>query len=1791
MPSTFSCFLIGETTLPISCAEVLLEEGHSVRGVISADPDVTRWAHQRDIPRYDPGMDLAELLGREPFDYLFSVNNLRMLPAGVVTAPRRRAVNFHDGPLPAYAGLNTPVWALLRGERDYGISWHVITEGVDEGDVLEREPVEIAPDETALTLNAKCYEAAIRSFTRLVGALAARDAQGEAQDFSTRVYFGKNKRPAAACALRWERPARELDALVRALDFGDYPNPLGVPKVLLAGDAIAVSGLELAPERSGGAPGTVVAADGASITVTTATEDVRVTLARDAGLEEGAQLPIVEDAEALTAFHEDLARHEDFWTARLATLDPLVLPYARPAAGGEVRSHGFTVPHLDADADAVVAALLLYAGQLAGKDVFDVAYGDDALAAAVAGREHLAAGAVPLRVTADDGRPFADNRAAIGEELSAVRRRVSYMLDLADRDPRLAGTPSVAVVVAEQLGEAKLVTGSGLTMAVSADGGACRWLYDAEAIDDADIAGMERQFTTFLAAIERDGDRPLAELALLGDDELGRLVVEWNDTALEYPRDACIHELFREQVERTPDAVALVADDAELSYRELDRQSDRLARHLQGLGVGPDVRVGVHASRSARMVVGLLAILKAGGAYVPMDPAYPSKRIAFMIEDAEVPVLLASRDVVADLPEHGAEVVLLEDEPDCDDGPVACPATAGDLAYVIYTSGSTGKPKGVMVTHRNAVNFFAGMDERIEYDEPGVWLAETSISFDISVLELFWTLTRGFKVVVFTGREPEVRRVRRRAPATVRDIDFSLFYFAAGQGSGEGKYRLLMDGAKFADEHGFSAIWTPERHFHEFGGLYPNPSVISAAIAATTERLKIRAGSVVSPLHNPARIAEEWSIVDNLSGGRVGISFASGWQPNDFVLAPENFADRKDLMFRQIEIVKRLWRGDSIALPGPFGKDVEVSTLPRPIQPELPVWVTAAGNPETFRAAGEQGFAILTHLLGQTVEETGEKLAIYRAAWRAAGHPGDGHATLMLHTFVGDDVDEVREQVRAPMKEYLRSSVGLIQAAAWTFPTFKQATTGDDGKFTMENLSPEELDAVLDFSFERYFETSGLFGTPETCLRLVERLREIEVDEIACLIDFHTDADVVLAHLPKLDAVRAEATRPRPAAGAEVAVLQHPIAALIEEHGVTHFQCTPSMAGMLLAGPDGETAFRTLHQLLVGGEAFPVVLARQLRALVPGSIENVYGPTETTIWSSTFRLGSADGQRAEDSVLIGRPLANQRLYVLDRHRRPAPIGVPGELFIGGDGVTRGYLNRPELNDERFLADPFAGHGARLYRTGDLAVYRADGNVEFLGRMDNQVKLRGYRIELGEIEAVLADHPEVRETAVVARTDGPGGDPLLVAYLVSRNGSPPSAATLRGYAEERLPEYMVPAIFEVIDEMPRTPNGKLDRKALPAPAEKGAAEPAAFVAPRDDTERSLAELWERQLGVKPVGVRDSFFDLGGHSLLAVRLFGEIEKVFGKRLPLATLFDAPTIELLAEILREERSVPTWSSLVEIQPDGTKPPFFCVHAHGGHVLFYYDLARYLGSDQPLYGLQARGLDGSEAPLGSFEEMARSYIEEMRAVQPEGPYHLGGDCLGGVIAYEMAQQLQAAGQEVALVAMFDSFRPGWPKLRRGVPKPAYGLMHFAHKAGFHFGNVARLRGRERWSYLGDRARRAGFAVRSQAAKAVGKPSPLVRTQTSLSDAYDAYEPKPYDGRITMLRATRMPSGIEDAPDLGWGGLPSEGVEVHEMPVYFMTGIAEPNVQVLAKTLAGCLAAPAEPERGGGRLTIAAAG
>jgi natural product biosynthesis luciferase-like monooxygenase protein len=1298
---------------------------------------------------------------------------------------------------------------------------------------------------------------------------------------------------------------------------------------------------------------------------------------------------------------------------------------------------------------------------------------------------------------------------------------------------------------------------------------------DPNRFDDDAIRRMLGHFETLLEGMATHPDQRLCDLPLLTPAETRQVLVEWNDTRVEYSRHARIHELFEAQVGRTPDAIAVCFEERSLTYRDLNARANQLAHRLARAGVGAGAKVGICMERSAELMVGLLGILKAGGAYVPLDPAFPKERLTFVVDDAGIEVLVTQERLARTFADQRADPIFVDtDWPAIAqelDGNLDIPTSSDDLAYVMYTSGSTGQPKGVRVRHRNVVNFFAGMDASIGDERPGVWLAVTSISFDISVLELFWTLTRGFKVILQPAEEtagtPTVRSPRPQPQRP--SMQFSLFYFDSDEGGSKDKYRLLLEGARFADTHGFCAVWTPERHFHQFGGLYPNPAVTGAAVAASTERTQIRAGSVVLPLQNPIRVAEEWAVVDNLSGGRVGVSFASGWHANDFVLAPQKYRDRKSITFQDVDVVRRLWRGESVPVENGAGHVVDVQIYPRPVQSELPFWITAAGDPETFRIAGELGAHVLTHLLGATIESLTEKIAVYRRAWRDHGHERDGRqgcVTLMLHTFVGDDLDAVREKVRAPLMNYLRTASNLAR---------KTAGSLDDDRGLSE-LSETEMNELHERTFDRYFQGSSLLGTPEKCLATIDRLRGIGVDEVACLIDFGVDFDSVMAGLEMLNHVRELSLSRTPMQQSD-----YSIPAQIAAHGVTHFQCTPSMARMLSVRPESLRGLRPLRKMLVGGEALSGPLADQLQDVVSGEVLNMYGPTETTIWSTTAAV-----ERSRRPVPIGRPIANTQTYILDRFRHPVPVGVPGELFIAGDGVAAGYHNRPELTAERFVENPFSAEpDGKMYRTGDVARYGPDGAIEFLGRIDHQVKIRGHRIELGEIEAVLQRHSGVRDAVVVAREDQPG-DQRLVAYIVSPGRQAVTTGELREYLRARLPKEMVPAVFVVVDTLPRTPNGKLDRRALPAPDQVRHDMPRTFVAPRDRVETELTRIWERILGVHPISLTDNFFELGGHSLLAVSLFAQIEKVFGKTLPLATLFRGPTIEQLAAILQHDVRSASWSPLVPIQPHGSKPPLFFMHAEGGNVLEYYPLVRSLGTDQPFYALQSDLLNGGSVPSPlRLEDMAARYIREIRAVQPTGPYFLGGWCLGGYLAYEAAQQLRAQGEEVSLLAMIQTARGDYGRRRLGVTFLHRLLLRSIKRLDLEWSNITALPPRARVSHIASRAKRpltiaqlkaesvldrwlSGFNLKAWHSlayrlEAVGKH----HVQAAMS-----YRPKPYPERVTFFRASKQPLEIVPDPTMGWGAVFNGQLEIHEIPAHHQNIMIEPNVRLLAQQLTACV-------------------
>ncbi len=536
---------------------------------------------------------------------------------------------------------------------------------------------------------------------------------------------------------------------------------------------------------------------------------------------------------------------------------------------------------------------------------------------------------------------------------------------------------------------------------------------------------------------------------------------------------------------------------------------------------------------------------------------------------------------------------------------------------------------------------------------------------------------------------------------------------------------------------------------------------------------------------------------------------------------------------------------------------------------------------------------------------------------------------------------------------------------------------------------------------------------------------------------------------------------------------------------------------------------------------------------------NTYGPTEGSVIASAYEPDPS--KPIPENLPIGRPIANVQLYVLDSDLQPVPVGEPGELHIGGAGVARGYLNQSELSQAKFIADPFSPDpGARLYKTGDIVRYMPDGNIEFQGRADYQVKIRGFRIELGEIEAVIERHPAVAQAVVTAREVN--GVKRLAAYVITAANSV-NAADLRRHVRNALPEYMVPADFVYLKSFPLTPNGKVDRRALPEPAVSEEEKSENFAAPRNESEAAMASLWEHVLGKRPIGVHDNFFELGGHSLLAIRLTRHIEKQFGRKLTITALLQAPTVESLVRLVKDEN--PPWSPLVPVQTAGSKPIFFFVHGLGGTVMRFHELAKHMVPDQPFYCFQAQGMDGKLPCLNQVEEMAELYLEHMRATQARGPYFLGGYSFGGLVALEMARRLQADGEEIGLLSLVDTYLPGL--------RESQSLL----------GRFLSLSSEQKWAYIRKRAVRYGRGIKRRIA-ALYLPPAIRAVREGCAVAEHRYQPKVYNGHIAIFRASEKALRGLDDPQGGWQKY-AAGVEIHEVDGDHGNILNEPQVRLLA--------------------------
>ncbi|RKH36646.1 amino acid adenylation domain-containing protein, partial [Corallococcus sicarius] len=806
--------------------------------------------------------------------------------------------------------------------------------------------------------------------------------------------------------------------------------------------------------------------------------------------------------------------------------------------------------------------------------------------------------------------------------------------------------------------------------------------YATELFDATTARRMLEHLQALLTSALATPDERLSRLSLATEVERNA----W-PRPLPVPTAPALPALLADRARRHPETVALVREGKTWTWAELSTRARALSSRLRMLGVKPGEPVVVCLRPSPEKVAALWGVLEAGAAVVALGPTDLGNLAIYAPEGAASPRIVTWKGVVTAARLEASRVLHVEDalEPlgatDTEQG-----ASTEDTVAWLLPAGA-GQPAWAL-GHPALTELFAALDARLRPAEGSAWLAATEATAERPELESLWALSRGLRVV-FPSEQVTAQLVRLHGggPRT-RALDVSLSYFANDEDAMSGpKYELLLEGAKFADANGFSAVWTPERHFHSFGGIYPQPAVAAAALAAVTRNVRLRSGSVVLPLHDPLLIAEQWAVVDNLSQGRVDLSVATGWHVRDFVFAPQNYADRRNILLKNLETLRALWRGERIQRMGGNGAMVEVGVRPKPVQKELPVWLTATANPETFRLAGELGAGILTGLFAHSLEELKPKVALYREAWRRNGHPGRGHITCMLHTYLGDDEQEVLRTVRKPLLGYFRSSADITASLL--------AAQGHQGE--IDKFSSQDLDALLEHTFEHHAKVTGLIGTVESGLQRLRDVRAADVDEVTCLIDFGLETPVVLEGLRRLAKVRALAEAEALAQREQVLVEgEQGVGELLElarQSGAVLLNTTARLARALTDLPGAREALAPFGALVLEGASSELASALQRASGV--SVLLAGGTVEGAL------LPRAPGERVPPGL---------QAWVLDDAGQPVPANVVGELALGGAGVPWALWRSAEEERRRLVPHPL-DRAAKLYRTGRTARLRADGRVE------------------------------------------------------------------------------------------------------------------------------------------------------------------------------------------------------------------------------------------------------------------------------------------------------------------------------------------------------------------------------------------------------------------------------------------------------------------------------------------------
>jgi putative pyridoxal-dependent aspartate 1-decarboxylase len=1699
------CIVIGVSTLVVGCMERLLANNFNIVIVVSDDKFVIEWAIKNRVNYLNSILELQHIIAETSVDFLFSIVNSFVLPDEIISAPKCLAINYHNSPLPRFAGTYATSWALISGQSEYSVSWHLITARLDAGDILKQKSVAIMAGDTAFTLNLRCYESALISFDELLGDIANNTVLRIPQNLAERTFFRKSLRPDNGGCITFSKSAEDISALFRALQFRTHVNELASSKILIGDEYFLVKDLSVLDSQSSSVPGTIVRLNASGVVISTKTNDVclmkianihgEVVEVDKAFYEKGVSLGYAfsdyVDAAFVSAY-ESICLNEAFWVGRLKEYAPSFLPFSNTRLSSSrnlgiqhemlkfgLFENNYLYQHYSecmlAPGEFILCCFIMYLSRMQESDPVGVLVEQEGIYRAKFDFCNFFSKAVPFSIVLDPDCLVLSGLREISAQLNEIKNHITFPEDIYDRyfESNFLNVRSDSIVIelsqSNSLSELTVRESKDfpLRLVISRDGNQCAWVYDPQVYESGSLEKIIDHLRRIVEVVNSSPEMRISYIPYISPAESYQLL-EWNNTATEYPNDKCIHELFEAQVKQDPNAIAVIFEGQSLTYGELNTKANQLAHYLiEEKHLVPDTLIGICLERSLEMVIAILGVLKAGGAYVPLDPEYPEARLRYMLDDAQLTTVITQQASLARTFITREQALCLDDffQPFLVNGNINV-ATIGlksqHLAYVIYTSGSTGNPKGVMLPHCSIVNRVSWLEQQFPALADDVFCQKTSLGFVDHVAEIFQALAYGRRLVIIRT-EDTLQADRFSRMVTQHNIT---------------RLTLVPSLLKLFIEQGALATMTSLRLVISSGETLQLREARNFYRALPTTRLMNLYGS--SEVGGDAS-AYLMDVIDN--NLQVMQYFLDPIQ-TDTTVSKKNiteFTHQAPVLFSQNKIFCE--RYNDSALPQHSIKyDAYVNELNEVILPhaidvaserfighmtsKLPSFI-----PELSRIIAQlnqnmvkvetsnnltlierQVLAIMHRLFYQLPIEFydancqdpqhvfgavtgGGSVANLTALWCARNR-------MLLHCGARQE-DIVRKGAHSLIQQYgfkcavilgtrlmhysMRKSAavmgigeaGLMYVAqdaqqkmsiddlerclteCKNNNIFVIAIVGIAGATETGTVDPLEKIAAVAKQWKVHFHVDAAWGGAFQLSQYYRhRLAGIEqADSITfcphkqlylsqgislCLLRDTKSADTIATYANyqaqkgsyDLGQYSIEGSRPAHA------LLLHASLHLLGQHGYSWLieqsmkktryftlmlQKTPCFE--LIGYPDlniinyryipislrskshysdqennyiSEIVVKIQQQQFVSGTSFvskttiqlagihdePItvfrivlsnpltsfndlheVLADQLRIA-----NDLVEAPDMHYKNQLSKLSIDDASKyAKWHVPIGKPIANTQLYVFDAGKKTVPCNVYGEIYIGGAGLARGYLNRPELTAEKFIANPFydasiSNSSEYLYKTGDLGRWLPDGNLEFLGRRDHQIKIRGYRVELGEIENVLSSFDIVKEVAVLMR-ESEHGDKRLVAYVVVQQidditntevESMNVVDALRQYVREMLPDYMAPSMFVLLDRLPFTPNGKVDRKALPEPDVTHYQEE--YFAPETETEIQLAQIWSEVLNIpfERLGRRSNFFHLGGHSLMAVTVASRIANALMLEVSLSELFNQPTLSGLSSLL---------------------------------------------------------------------------------------------------------------------------------------------------------------------------------------------------------------------------------------------------------------------------------------------------